>query len=60
MNLYKLQVDLNEYLRKYNNERPHSGKFCYGKISMQTFIDSVKIAKEKFITPYSSDANLAA
>lgn len=55
-----LQIDLNEYLRKYNNERPHSGKFCYGKTPMQTFIDSVKIAKEKCITPHLSDTNLAA
>lgn len=56
----ELQVDLNKYLRKYNNERPHSGKFCYGKTPMQTFVDSVKIAKEKCITSHLSDTNLAA
>lgn len=58
--LEELQVDLDEYLRKYNNQRPHSGKFCYGKTPMQTFLDSVKIAKEKYITPYLSDSNITA
>lgn len=58
--LEELQVDLDEYLRKYNNERPHSGRFCYGKTPMQTFMDSVKIAKEKYITPDLSDTVQAA
>lgn len=57
--LEELQIDLDEYLRKYNNERPHSGRFCYGKTPMQTFMDSVKIAKEKCITPHLSDTVLA-
>jgi transposase InsO family protein len=58
--LEELQIDLDEYLRKYNNQRPHSGKFCYGKTPMQTFRDSVKIAKEKYITSDLSDTILAA
>lgn len=49
--LYKtideLQTDVNEWLRKYNEFRPHSGKYCYGKTPMQTFLDSKHIAIEK-------------
>ena len=45
--LSDLQVDLDNWLHYYNNERPHSGKYCYGKTPMQTFIDSKKIAHEK-------------
>jgi transposase InsO family protein len=56
----ELQIDLDEYLRKYNNDRPHSGKFCYGKTPMQTFKDSVKLAKEKCIASHLSDTALAA
>jgi transposase InsO family protein len=43
----ELQVDLNEWLRKYNEFRPHSGRYCYGKTPMQTFLDSKHIALEK-------------
>ena len=43
----ELEIDLNEWLRKYNELRPHSGKYCYGKTPMQTFLDSKYIALEK-------------
>ena len=42
-----IQLDLDEWMREYNEERPHSGKYCYGKTPMQTFIDAKKIALEK-------------
>lgn len=45
--LEELQVDVNEWLRRYNEFRPHSGKYCYGKTPMQTFLDSKHIAIEK-------------
>ena len=45
--LNELQTDVNEWLRKYNETRPHSGKFCYGKTPMQTFLDSKQIAQSK-------------
>ena len=32
---------------KYNISRPHSGKYCYGKTPMQTFLDSKNIAIDK-------------
>jgi len=57
----ELQVDLDEYLRKYNEQRPHSGKYCYGKTPMQTFRESLKIAKEKNLSqPHLSDSKSAA
>ena len=43
----ELQKDVDEWLNYYNKERPHSGKYCYGKMPMQTFLDSKKIALEK-------------
>ena len=42
-----LQLDLEIWLEHFNNERPHSGKYCYGKTHMQTFKDSKKLAVEK-------------
>jgi hypothetical protein len=45
--LEELQKDLDTWLDYYNNARPHSGKFCYGKTPMQTFKDSKKLALEK-------------
>jgi len=57
----ELQVDVDEYLRKYNNQRPHSGKYCYGKTPMQTFRESLKIAKEKNLSERDlSDSKSAA
>jgi transposase InsO family protein len=51
--LYKtieeLQADLDQWLKIYNEERPHQGRWCYGKTPMQTFIDSVPLAKEKML-----------
>ncbi|QGP49182.1 putative transposase OrfB [Piscirickettsia salmonis] len=47
--LEELQVDVDEWLIKYNQHRPHSGKYCYGKTPMQTFQDSKHLAQEKII-----------
>jgi hypothetical protein len=47
--LDELQADVDAWLISYNNERPHSGKHCFGKTPMQTFRDSIYIAKEKNI-----------
>ena len=43
----ELQADLDVWLEYYNNERPHTGKYCYGKTPMQTWVDSIHLAKEK-------------
>ena len=45
----ELQSDLDKWLGHYNTQRPHSGKYCYGKTPMQTFKDSIPLAREKLI-----------
>lgn len=47
--LEDLQAELDLWLNDYNNLRPHSGRYCYGKTPMQTFRDSKHIAIEKNI-----------
>lgn len=44
--LEELQDDVDRWLKYYNKERPHAGKYCYGKTPMQTFLDSRHIAVE--------------
>ena len=55
--LDELQADLDEWLREYNRERSHSGKYCYGKTPLQTFLDSTHLALDKMLdrTHNSSD-----
>lgn len=45
--LAELQSDLDAWMDYYNNDRPHSGRYCYGKTPMETFSDSRHLAKEK-------------
>lgn len=45
--LENLQQDVDLWLLHYNNDRSHSGKYCYGKTPAQTFLDSKHIAIEK-------------
>ena len=45
--LEELQEDVDTWIRQYNEERPHSGKYCFGKTPMQTFLDSLPMAREK-------------
>jgi transposase InsO family protein len=47
--LDELQVDLDAWLMEYNEARPHQGRWCYGKTPLQTFLDSVPLAKEKLL-----------
>jgi transposase InsO family protein len=48
-NLELLQQDLNEWLEYYNHQRPHSGRYCYGKTPMETFDESLPLAKQKML-----------
>jgi transposase InsO family protein len=45
----ELQTDLDAWIKSYNEERPHQGRWCFGKTPMQTFLDAVPLAKEKMI-----------
>lgn len=47
--LEELQADLDGWMEEYNSQRPHQGRWCYGKTPMQTFLDSVSLAKEKML-----------
>jgi transposase InsO family protein len=40
----EIQADVDAWMESYNAERTHSGKYCYGKTPMQTFIESAKLA----------------
>jgi hypothetical protein len=44
-----LQVDLDLWMREFNEARPHQGKWCFGKTPMQTFLDALPLAREKSI-----------
>lgn len=48
--LEELQTDVDEWLGKYNETRPHSGKYCYGKTPMQTLMDAKELAQSKNIS----------
>jgi hypothetical protein len=37
------------WLEEYNERRPHQGRWCYGKTPLQTFIDTVPLAREKML-----------
>ena len=45
--LEELQVDLDAWLDRYNKERPHSGRYCYGKTPWETFQQNRPLALEK-------------
>lgn len=53
--LDELQQDVDEWIKKYNERRPHSGKYCYGKTPMQTFLDSKYLAQEKQLDQLSKN-----
>ena len=45
----ELQSDLDAWIAEYNEQRCHQGRWCYGKTPMQTFVDTLPVAKEKLI-----------
>ena len=49
--LEELQSGLDDWLREYNQVRPHQGRWCYGKTPMQTFVDSLALARDKILSP---------
>lgn len=48
-NIADLQKDLDQWMDHYNYDRPHSGRYCFGKTPMQTFIESLPLAKQKLL-----------
>ena len=47
--LESLQIDLDEWMQYYNNDRTHQGKMCCGRTPMATMEDGKKIWQEKFV-----------
>ena len=45
----ELQTDLDAWIAEYNEQRPHQGRWCFGKTPMQTFLDALPLAKEKLM-----------
>lgn len=54
--LETLQRDLDVWMKHYNEERPHSGRYCFGKTPMETFLDSLNLAKQKMLDQANSAA----
>ena len=47
-NLEEFQHDLDQWMIYYNHERPHSGRYCFGKTPVETFNESIILARQKF------------
>ncbi len=45
--LDELQIDLDDWLRYYNDERTHQGKMCCGRTPMQTLVDGKEVWRDK-------------
>ena len=56
----ELQADVDAWMQSYNAERSHSGKHCYGKTPLQTFIESTTLAYDKQLDRIQPTAAAAA
>lgn len=45
--LDELQLDLDKWLKHYNEDRTHQGKMCCGRTPMQTLIDARQVVESK-------------
>lgn len=45
----ELQEDADKWVNEYNEHRTHTGKYCFGKTPLQTFLESKHIAQEKML-----------
>jgi transposase InsO family protein len=45
----QLQEDVDNWVTHYNWERPHSGRYCFGKTPMDTFLEGKKIVEQKLL-----------
>lgn len=45
--LEELQEDVDAWIKEYNEQRTHTGKYCYGKTPKETWRDSLHLAKAK-------------
>ena len=47
--LEDLQTDLDEWIKEYNEQRTHTGKYCFGKTPWETFQASKELAMAKMV-----------
>lgn len=47
--LEALQVDLDQWIKEYNEQRTHSGKYCFGRTPWDTFLASRNLAVDKIV-----------
>jgi transposase InsO family protein len=45
--LEQMQTDLDAWIEDYNRNRTHTGKYCFGRTPLQTFEETLTLAKEK-------------
>lgn len=64
----QLQADADAWLERYNRERTHTGKYCFGRTPVQTFHETKHLAHAKMLdtlfegerpTAYSPDVTLS-
>ena len=53
----EMQTDLNVWINQYNEDRTHSGKYCFGKTPMETFLCSKHLALQKRIDEQLEKSN---
>jgi hypothetical protein len=46
----RLPDDRDDWPVRYNVERIHQGRWCFGKTPKATFVDSIPLAREKLLT----------
>lgn len=54
--LEELQADLDLWVEEYNTQRTHTGKYCYGRTPMETFLETVTLAKQKMLQDFNPAA----
>jgi transposase InsO family protein len=45
--LEQIQEDLDAWINEYNTNHTHTGKYCFGRTPLQTFEETLHLAKEK-------------
>lgn len=60
ISLEQLQADLDAWLGEYNVQRPHSGKYCFGKTPMDCFLTSRQLAWDKMLDQTAPATEVAA
>jgi len=47
LSVQQLQDDLDAWLVQYNEQRPHTGRWCFGKTPLETFLSTLALAIQK-------------